>query len=212
MAVFWFAQLFDHWLGEFVDDGVEHHNQGFLLVRIQWTEPFAAAFELGTPYSAIAQELRSMFRNVPFTDKRATLAIDCIGVGQAVFEMLVNAKLNAQLRGITIHGGNVVSLSGRFTNVPKRDLVSCVQIALQNSKLKIAASLTEAETLVRELTAFKVKISETGHDSYGNATDGLSWRDMGGLHDDLVLALACGLWVATRPGVTAGRAVGLTPV
>jgi hypothetical protein len=153
-----------------------------------------------------------MFRNVPLTDKRATLAIDCIGVGQAVFEMLVNAKLNARLRGITIHGGNVVSLSGRFTNVPKRDLVSCVQIALQNSKLKIAASLTEAETLVRELTAFKVKISETGHNSYSNATDGLSWRDMGGLHDDFVLALACGLWVATRPWVTAGRAVGLTPV
>jgi hypothetical protein len=73
--------------------------------------------------------------------------------------------------------------------VPKRELVSVAQVALQTGRLKIAASLAEAATLTNELMNFKVKISlETAHDSYG------AWRE--GTHDDLVLALA--LWVGAN--------------
>jgi hypothetical protein len=43
--------------------------------------------------------------------------------------------------------------------------------------------------LKRELTNFKAKISLSGHDSYGAGDD---WRSS--KHDDLVLAVALGVW------------------
>ena len=52
--------------------------------------------------------------------------------------------------------------------MPKRDLVSAVQVLLQSERLKIARALPEAQTLTSELLAFKVSVSLKGHDSYGN--------------------------------------------
>jgi hypothetical protein len=76
--------------------------------------------------------------------------------------------------------------------VPKRDLVSVMQVALQSGWLKIAAELELAETLKNELLNFKVKVNiATGHDSYE------VWRE--NEHDDLVLACAMACWKATRP-------------
>jgi hypothetical protein len=74
--------------------------------------------------------------------------------------------------------------------VPKRDLVSVVQVLLQAERLKIASSLKEASTLTAELLAFKVSINLRGHDSYGN--DAGPWRE--NPHDDLVLAVALAAW------------------
>jgi hypothetical protein len=57
----------------------------------------------------------------------------------------------------------------------------------QTSRLKIAAELPEAKTLINELLNFKVKINvKTAHDSYE------AWRE--GVHDDLVLAVALSVW------------------
>jgi hypothetical protein len=85
-----------------------------------------------------------------------------------------------------------VNRDNGISYVPKRDLVSVVQVALQTERLKIASALPEAEALVRELQNFQVKISlDTAHDSYG------AWRD--GTHDDLVLAVALAVWCGTRP-------------
>jgi hypothetical protein len=75
-----------------------------------------------------------------------------------------------------------------MTRVPKRDLVSGVQVALQSRTLKIASELSEAETLARELQNFTVKITDSANDVYG------AWRV--GTHDDLVLAVALAVWKA----------------
>ena len=75
--------------------------------------------------------------------------------------------------------------------VPKRDLVSVVQVGLQNRTLKIAESLQLAETLSRELQNFTVKITDAANDIYG------AWRE--GTHDDLVLAVALAVWKANQP-------------
>ena len=77
-------------------------------------------------------------------------------------------------------------------HVPKRDLVTNLQVLLQSGRLKIAGQLPESRTLTDELLNFKVKIDiRTAHDSYE------AWRE--GVHDDLVLAvaLAC-LYAAKR--------------
>jgi len=93
---------------------------------------------------------------------------------------------------VTISGGIQEIDGGNFQwSVPKRNLVSSLQIALQTGQLRIARGLAESETLVRELIAFKVRINAAGHDSYGN-----DWREAA--HDDLVLSAALACWFAAR--------------
>lgn len=98
-------------------------------------------------------------------------------------------KVSVALRPIQITGGDTVTVEKGLHRVPKRDLVSVAQVALQTGRLKIAAELPDAPTLTRELQNFQVKINvDTAHDSYG------VWRE--GSHDDLVLAVSLALWIA----------------
>jgi hypothetical protein len=166
-------------------------------------------WELHTSYPLIVEHLRLLFLRAPFTrpGKRARLVIDTTGVGKAVFDMLTQAGLNANLTGITITGGAVVTPRPGGYNVPKRDLVGAVQVVLQTGRLRIASEIPDAKTLTEELSNFRVKFSETGRDTYGNSTDSLEWRERP--HDDLVLALAVALWSDARPGVRFGQIVGV---
>ena len=69
--------------------------------------------------------------------------------------------------GIVITGGNTVSWNEdkSRTSVPKRDLISCLQIAAQNNRLKVAQGLKFGPVLAEELQSFKVKIDpRTAHD------------------------------------------------
>ncbi len=122
------------------------------------------------------------------------LAVDATGVGSPVIDLLKRERMKATLKPIQIIGGANGSSEFGMTRVPKRDLVSTVQVYLQNGRLKIAEQLPEAETLTRELQNFQVKINDNAHDSYG------AWRE--GTHDDLILAASLALWAAT--GITVG--------
>ncbi len=132
------------------------------------------------------------------------LAVDAMGVGAPVVDLFkkrlgelrgdLRQKVGVSLRPILITGGDSVTVEQGITRVPKRELVSAAQVALQTARLKIAAELPEARTLTRELQSFQVKISlDTAHDSYG------AWRE--GAHDDLVLAVALALWIAQNDKV-----------
>jgi hypothetical protein len=114
------------------------------------------------------------------------------GVGRAVVDLLRSAlnPTGTPLVAITITGGTATSRIGSRWSVPKRDLVAAAQVALQSKKLKIASALSTAQTLVNGLTAYRVKISETGQDSYENKRDSAS--------DDLVLAVAIAAYAATK--------------
>jgi len=74
--------------------------------------------------------------------------------------------------------------------VPKRELVSVAQSALQSKRLVIAKGLAEAETLRKELSTFQVKITLSATESFE------AWRE--GAHDDLVLAACMALWHGER--------------
>lgn len=144
-------------------------------------------FKLGTPYPQIVKVVNALTLNV----KDMELAIDATGVGAAVVDMFNVAKLSCPSYAIYIHGGDKVTREGNKYRVPKRDLVSVVQVLLQNGALKIAEDLAEAKTLVKELLNFKVTIDPvTAHDSYA------AWRE--NAHDDLVLATAMATWTAEK--------------
>jgi hypothetical protein len=151
--------------------------------------------ERGTTYPKIVDRLKVIAHSEKIKKNRKTVVIDITGVGLPVWDLLNNADIryshNTELKGIHITGGNVVTEERDIFKVPKRDLISSLQVAFQNGQLKIAKGLAEADTLVRELTNFKVKINLNGHDQYE------AWRE--GIHDDIVLSAAMGVWLASRP-------------
>jgi hypothetical protein len=132
------------------------------------------------------------------------VAVDGTGVGRAVVDLLRTAlkPLRTPVVAVTITGGSSASRKGSRWSVPKRDLIASAQVALQSKTLKIASALPLAQVLVDELVAYRVKVSEDGHDTYGNGRDAPN--------DDLVLATAIATYAATsRRGARmthAGRA------
>jgi hypothetical protein len=82
--------------------------------------------------------------------------------------------------------------AGHRDKVPKRDLMSTMQVLLQTGWLKIAQAPPEAAVLVQELLMLQVNITAAAHDIHG------AWRE--GAHDDLVLALALTCWSGEQEG------------
>ena len=143
---------------------------------------------IGTPYPVQVARVKALHDRLKAEGHEVRLVVDQTGVGRPVVDMLREAQLSPI--AITITGGDTVTREGSAVRVPKRDLVSTVAILLQSERLKIAKGLPEAQTLVDELLAFKVSITTTGHDRYGN--DVGMWRE--NPHDDLVLAVALATW------------------
>lgn len=147
---------------------------------------------LGTAYPVqvnrvleVVQQVKTIQGNA---DREPALVVDQTGVGRPVVDMLSQAGLT-NLTAVSIHGGDATNRDGREYRVPKRELVSILQVLLQTDRLAVAAALPEAQTLTREMLAFKVSISKAGHDSYGN-----DWREND--HDDMVLSVALAAWAA----------------
>jgi hypothetical protein len=144
-------------------------------------------YELGTRYPEIVERIRELTNTPPLAGKPAVLLVDKTGVGAGVVDHFEHRGIRPT--AITIHGGAKFSRERERPGfrVPKRELVSAVQVLLQTSRLKVAASLPLAKTLKKELLNFRVKIDpKTAHDSYSH------WRE--GDHDDLVLATAMACW------------------
>jgi hypothetical protein len=148
---------------------------------------------LGTSYPTICVDTARMLNSDALTGAR--LIADATGVGRPVIDLLRQNFSSRRLHAVSITGGNTENKEDRggvvYWNVPKRILVSTVQVLLQTQRLKIASDLAEAPTLARELQNFQVKITDSAQDTYG------AWRE--GAHDDLVLAVALACWAAKHP-------------
>jgi len=138
---------------------------------------------LGTTYPAVVTHVKKLMEKDPLRG-RVLLVVYSTGVGLPVIDLLNQEGLRPI--GITITGGIEVTGSGGGYHVPKRDLVINLQVLFQSGRLKVAESLPDAQTFIQELLSFKVKITESAHDTYG------VWRE--GVHDDLVLAVALAVW------------------
>jgi len=152
-------------------------------------------WKLGTPYYAVAEDVCTMERRAPLCSVWPVVA-DCTGVGRAFVEILRQRGLRAPLVEVTVHGGTAVSRSDGAVNVPKRDLVAALVVALEDGTLRIANALPEAAQLRRELVGFRQKMTGKGNDSF----EAMSER----VHDDLVNALALAVW-QLRPAAPCGH-------
>jgi hypothetical protein len=163
---------------------VEKTPQLELVVRYVERAP------LGTPYPLVVDWVRRVVTNRQIAG-RCELAVDATGVGAPVVEMLRAAGLGCEIAAVTMTGGERETQSGQAWNVPKRDLMAGLQVALENRDLTIAGGIRELEALVRELVDVQVRTRNSGYARIG--------ADGEGEHDDLVIAVALGVWKAKKP-------------
>ena len=129
---------------------------------------------MGTPYPRVVEMVREIVCAHPFAG-RCAVVVDGTGVGAPVVDMLRAAELKCEITAVTITSGDRETRRGSLNvGVPKRDLISGLQLALEKGELRIARKMKEVGSLVREL------------------------MEVRGEHDDLVIALALACWRARR--------------
>lgn len=146
-------------------------------------------FPLGTSYPKMITMLDDRINALNLAGKYMCVP-DATGVGRPVVDML--RKNGITCTPVSITGGEKEVFDEVFGGwrVPKRILVSTLQVLLQNKQLKFAANMPHVDQIINELANFKVKVTESKNDTYE------AWRE--GDHDDLVLALALAAWYAVR--------------
>ena len=148
----------------------------------------------GSSYADLVERVKSIHDGL----RKPMLAIDATGVGQAVVELFRRAGMDPWV--VTLSAGDEATEAGMNARVPKRDVISTAQVLLQTDRLKIARDLPNAQLLLKELQGFRM------NPDLKRTNETLAWRE--GVNDDLVLALAAGLWVGERhPGIPSSISV-----
>ncbi len=176
---------------------LEQHRQE----ETRYTIPWLQRFKLGTEYHTVASDVGGMLRKMSTQQGvgRIALIVDATGVGQPVVELLRKTPMPADIYDVTITGGDTPSHDEQSWRVPKRDLVSTVQVLVQPrpSRLTIAPTLPDALVLQQELLNFQMKLTDAAHDTYG------AYRE--GTHDDLTLAVALAAWAGEEERIPEQR-------
>ncbi len=142
-----------------------------------------------TVVDTIKEGIELLMRERPIPD--VTLAIDYTGVGVAVLDIFIKADLGIPIVPISIHGGFTVVHEDGVWRVPKADLVSILDVMIQNGRLKLSADSPNVADLRKELQSFRKTFTKLGHATFGADE---RWREAP--HDDLVLAAAIACWAA----------------
>jgi hypothetical protein len=146
---------------------------------------------LGTEYHDVVARVRSVAQ-MPDLLGRCSIAIDATGPGMPVVELARAARIGCDIAPVVITGGERETYNNGVYGVPKRDLITRLQLMLECGELRVSAELREASVLVEELRNMRVKVSLGGHETFEH------WRS--GQHDDLVLAVALACWQGVRAG------------
>ncbi len=139
-------------------------------------------FAAGASYTAMAERAADVVGRLSASDVLTVL--DVTGVGRPVLALFHRHGLDP-FPVTVMAGGRPTLAHGEYT-IPKGDLISLLQIALHDERLKIAGALPDAGTLRAELVNFRPTVTATA--------DSEAWRD--GAHDDMVFAVAVAAFVA----------------
>jgi hypothetical protein len=152
---------------------------------------------LDTPYPNVAAHICRVMRH-PQLKGRSELVVDGTGVGRPVVDIIRAENLHCPFLPVMITCGTKETTSKGYYHVPKRDLITRVQILLQQDRLRIAAKIKDAPVLVKEMTEMQVKVTPSGNELFAARE---------GKHDDLVFAVALACWLCHRryPKAPEGR-------
>jgi hypothetical protein len=142
---------------------------------------------LGTSYVSIVERVRRMVKSEELRG-RCSVVVDGTGVGGAVVDLLRDSDMDCELVPVQITGGSKARREAGAWNVPKRELISVVQVLFEQGRLVFADGMPRMGTLLDELMAMRVRVTTEGNERYG------AWRE--GAHDDLALAVAMACWMA----------------
>jgi hypothetical protein len=149
------------------------------------------SYPLGIKYP----ELIEMIRKVVSINvlRGCPLVVDYTGCGRPVVDMMRRASLPAYTVPIGITAGMLHSFDQEegVYRVPKKALVSALQVVLQQGRLQIAKGLKAADKFAKELQNFRVKITASANETFDGKT---------GTHDDLVSAAMLAIWYGENAG------------
>src|SRR5262249_55226721 len=84
---------------------------------------------LQTPYDVIVEDVGKLVATKPLDNPK--LAVDITGVGKAVLDVLRKAQPEAWVRPVLITAGHQITFEDGAWHVPKKELVSTLQVLLQ---------------------------------------------------------------------------------
>jgi hypothetical protein len=178
------GQSSDYTAINITEETATYHKFKSLITR-EYRVTYLERFR-GVPYTVIVKRISQMFDN-PLLKVYGSLLVDKTGVGQAVVDIMRSDGLHPI--GITITAGHHVTQVPDGFNVPKRELITAHLMLMQAGQWKCSSKLDHAETLMRELENFQLKIRPSGQVAYE------AWRE--DEHDDLVLSVALPAWYGT---------------
>ena len=148
--------------------------------------------EAGTTYHTIIQRINELRDRPEFKQCIVHVVVDLTAVGKPVWELLEKQCLGCVITGVFITGGDSVTEEERcIFRVPKRDLITSLQLVLQGNALVIAEGLPEGDAFRSGLASYgekKVSLNMHGHVE--------NWRE--GANDGIVLSVAIGVWDGVR--------------
>lgn len=147
-------------------------------------------YPIGTEYTDVLDDLNNLLARPEVNG--ATVVVDHTGAGVPILDFYRKLLRGAgSIIGVTITSGSTVTEDYPNYRVPQRDLISKTVILGQMGRLRIAEELGNITDLIREFMSIDVKISDSGHDSYGARRYGQ--------HDDMAYAIFIGVWYGDRP-------------
>src|SRR5882762_8049996 len=138
-------------------DYVAYERRRAMRYRVRFLE----RVRLGTPYPDVVGRVRELLRR-PALAGRCTLVMDATGVGAPVLDMLRKANLGCWIAPVILTGGERESHSGGLWHVPKRDLITGLQVMLEKRELGLPAKLAASRTLARELAEMEERTTSRG--------------------------------------------------
>ena len=139
-----------------------------------------------TPYPEVVRRVREI-SDMPMIAMGRTVVVDGTGVGAPVVDLLRRGGWGCQIVPVLITGGGRASmgLRGGYESVSRSELLTGMQVLVQQGRLKVASRSREAEVLRKEMLEVRLNSSDSG----------------GAGHDDMVIAVALALWKA-RVGIS----------
>ncbi len=161
---------------DFTAIAVMERREGSSEMAVRYVEQMP----LGTPFPSVVDRVRALSWDARL-GSRKHLVVDATGLGGPVVDMLRRAGLGCGLTAVTITGGAVQRSQGEWWYVPKQELLTMLQVAMEMGDLRVMRGMPGRARLVREMISMRRK------------GDGV-----GGEHDDLAMAVALGCWGMKR--------------
>ena len=141
-------------------------------------------FPLNMPYPELIWKIKDLLAN-PNIERDHRIAIDATGVGGPFLDFLRQNGVNRNVFAVSITSGETQSVQRNTNYIPKRDLLTNLQLLLQSRALKVSTHLPHGPILRDELANLRRATSVRG-ETYE--------PDRSGRHDDLLMALALAAW------------------